>query len=135
VKTVEITDTQRRTLKNRLEQRFYELREQLRKELLASDEQHYIDLAGLVHDTGEASVADLLEDVELATVDRHIDEIRDIDAALLCIAHGTYGTCIDCEGPIESRRLEAQPTARRCHTCQTKLEDKPVSGAGRGPSL
>ena len=89
----------------------------------------------VVHDTGEASVADLLEDVELATVDRHIDEIRDIDAALLRIAHGTYGSCIDCEGPIESRRLEVQPTARRCHACQTKLEDKPVSETGRGPSL
>jgi len=132
---VEITDKQRRTLKNQLEQRFYELREQLRKELLASDEQRYIDLAGRVHDTGEASVADLLEDVELAIEDRHIDEIRDIDAALLRIAHGTYGTCSDCEGSIESRRLEAQPTALRCHACQTKLEDKPGSETGRGPSL
>jgi RNA polymerase-binding protein DksA len=132
---VEMTEQQQGKLKNRLEQRFYELRELIRNELLASDEQHYIDLAGRVHDTGEASVADLLEDIELATVDRHIDEIRDIDAALMRMAHGMYGTCLDCEEPIEFRRLEAQPTAQRCLACQTRLEEKPVSETGRGPTL
>ena len=130
-----LTDEQLRMLKDQLEKRFYALRETIRQELLASDEQRYIDLAGTVHDTGDASVADLLEDVDLATVDRHVDEIRAIDAALMHIAHATYGICSDCEEPIDFERLKAQPTALRCYRCQEKLENKPASEAGSGPAL
>ncbi len=130
-----ISEQQLHMLKNHLEQRFYELREQIRQELLASNEQHYIDLAGRVHDSGEASVADLLKDVNLATMDRHINEIRAIDAALMRMAHAMYGICSDCDGFIELERLKVQPTALRCHACQTKLEHKPGSEAGRFPTL
>jgi DnaK suppressor protein len=63
-------------LKKTLDDRFFELREEIRRELLESDNQHYIDIAGRVHDLGEASVADLLVDLQLASIDRHIQEIR-----------------------------------------------------------
>lgn len=106
----------------RLEERFRELRELIRQELLASDMEQYVDLAGRVHDSGDESVADLLADVNLAVIDRHVQEVRDVDAALLRIAAGTYGRCIECEEDIDAARLEAYPTAKRCHRCQSRHE-------------
>ncbi len=111
-----------RDLKKTLDDRFFELREEIRLELLKSDDQTYIALAGRVHDTGEASVADLLVDLQFAEIDRHIQEIRDIDAALLRIAGGRYGVCKDCNTSIRVERLKAYPTAKRCHRCQVNHE-------------
>jgi RNA polymerase-binding protein DksA len=116
-----------------LELRFRELREEIRQALLQSDEQSYIELAGRVHDMEEASVADLLVDVSLADIDRHVEEIRDIDAALGRIATGTYGVCTDCGEGIEVARLEAYPTAKRCRPCQVIQESRQT--APRGGSL
>jgi DnaK suppressor protein len=56
--------------------------------------------------------------------------LRAIDAALLRIALGTYGTCSDCERPIEAPRLEAAPHAERCLDCQTLHERTHFSRKG-----
>jgi DnaK suppressor protein len=130
-----LTDEQIRVFKRQLDRRLQALREEIRQELLESDQAHFIELAGQVYDTGEASVADLLEDVELADVSRHVGTMREIDAALLRIARGTYGSCIDCGRAIGIDRLEAQPTAARCQACQARWEEKPFGGSRRGSSL
>ena len=122
-----------RDLKKMLEDRFIDLREEIRLELLESDDQTYIALAGRVHDTGEASVADLLVDIQFADIDRHIREIRDIDAALMRIAGGNYGVCIDCNTTIDFKRLLAYVTAKRCHRCQVNHEH--VYSSVIGPSM
>lgn len=114
-----------------LERRFRELREEIRQALLQSDEQSYIELAGRVHDMEDESVADLLVDVSLADIDRHVEEIRDIDAALRRIATGTYGICTDCGEGIEVARLEAYPTAKRCRPCQVTQESRQTAPRGR----
>ena len=128
-----LTNDQIHDFKKILDDRFYELREEIRLELLESDDQHYIDLAGQVHDRGDASVADLLVDLQLASLDRHTEEIRDIDAALMRIAAGNYGVCINCEVSIETDRLKAYPTAKRCQPCQAGYENLHVGG--ETPSL
>jgi DnaK suppressor protein len=43
-------------------------------------------------------------------------------AALHRIDLGTYGTCVDCSGPVPEGRLEAKPEAARCVACQGKLD-------------
>jgi DnaK suppressor protein len=43
-------------------------------------------------------------------------------AALHRIDLGTYGTCVDCGGPVPEGRLEAKPEAARCVACQAKLD-------------
>ncbi|MDX2480940.1 MAG: TraR/DksA C4-type zinc finger protein [Desulfuromusa sp.] len=111
-----------RDLKKTLDDRFFDLREEVRLELLKTDDQTYIALAGRVHDIGEASVADLLVDLQLADIDRHIQEIRDIDAAFLRMAAGSYGVCNGCKTSIAIERLQAYPTAKRCHRCQVNHE-------------
>ena len=128
-----LNQEQLRKFKKILDKRFYDLREEIRIELLESDEEQYADLAGQVHDLEEQSVADLLVDVDLAIVDMHIDEIRDIDAALMRIASADYGVCEKCGGDIEIERLEVYPTARRCHPCQA-LHEKTHAG-NQTPSI
>ena len=108
--------------KRLLEDRYRKLREEIREELLESDNEHYIDLAGQVHDLEEESVADLLIDLDLAIIDLHVAEIREIDAALMRLARGEFGICADCADEIESGRLSAQPIARRCSPCQANFE-------------
>lgn len=117
-----LSDAQINELKQDLKSRFREIREEIRQELLASDNEQYIDLAGQVHDMEEESVADLLVDLNLAIIDRHIRELQAIDAALLRIAKNEYGICIDCGGEIGYPRLKANPAAARCHDCQERYE-------------
>jgi RNA polymerase-binding transcription factor DksA len=128
-----LTENQIRDFKKILDNRYFELREEIRIELLNTDEQSYIELAGQVHDIGEASVADLLVDLQLAEIDRHIREIRDIDAALLRIAAGEYGRCIDCQASVDAGRLGAYPTAKRCYRCQVSHEHNYAGDSG--PSM
>ena len=45
------------------------------------------------------------------------DEEQLIRAALKRIDDGTYGICLACGKPIESRRLEALPETERCLSC------------------
>ncbi|MDX1431197.1 MAG: TraR/DksA C4-type zinc finger protein [Gammaproteobacteria bacterium] len=113
-------------LRKRLRQRYRELREIIRDELIEADAERYSDLAELVHDLGDESVADLLADVNLAVIDHHIAEVRDIEAALARIGGGTYGECSDCGEAIDAARLEAYPTAKRCHRCQSRREQSHV---------
>jgi RNA polymerase-binding protein DksA len=109
---------QLRQLNQDLRERLLQLQKEIHQELLQSDNEQYIELAGQVHDTAEESVADLLADVNLAIVDRHIHEIRDIEEALMRVGDETYGICTDCDGDIAYERLQAYPTAKRCRDCQ-----------------
>lgn len=118
----DITPEQTKHLKQRLQQRYNALRNEIRDILLKSEEQHYIDLAGTVHDSGEESVADLLADLGIAAVDRHVTELRAIEAALQRINMGSYAMCSDCGGEITYARLNSYPTAVRCVSCQTQRE-------------
>jgi DnaK suppressor protein len=118
----QVDERQIETLRAELERRRAGLLQEIRDELLQSDDEHYVDLAERVHDVAEESVADLLSDVELAVIDRHIREVLDIEGALQRIAMGSYGICVDCEGPIVYRRLQAYPTASRCRDCQQHYE-------------
>lgn len=129
----ELTTEERKHFKQQLEARKRELLDETREVLLQQEEQHFTDLAGRVHDVEEESVADLLVDLNLAEIDRHIDELYDIEDALRRIEQQTYGECIDCSEPIGAKRLEAYPTAKRCHDCQERYEE--THAGGNRPSL
>lgn len=127
------SEQQKNAFRDQLLQRFYQLREEISQELLKSDNEHHIDLAGKVHDLEEESLANLLVDLQLATINREINELRDIDAALLRLAHSSYGICVDCDETIDLKRLQAIPTVKRCQRCQTLYEK--THKPGRHPSL
>ena len=82
------------------------------------------ELGGQVRDSAEESVADMLADLEIATITAEVEELKDIELALLRIKSATYGQCTDCGEDIGTDRLEANPAARRCFDCQTRFEDQ-----------
>ena len=105
-----------------LDSRARELREEIRELLLQSDEEHHRDLAGMVSDEGDESVANMLADLDAAFIDRHVRELREVESARRRLAAGTYGMCIQCGQGIDFERLAAYPTATRCFACEAQHE-------------
>lgn len=73
-----------------------------------------------------------LGDAASVTFDREMDYsleensahvLEAIDAALLRIEEGTFGTCRRCGKPIAAERLEAMPYATLCIECK-RLEER-----------
>ncbi len=116
------TKTQKADLARALEHRGQQLRDDVRTMLLQSGDEHYTQLAGRVHDRGDESVADMLNDLNSTLIDRHIHELREIDAARLRMVDGTIGRCISCDGEIGHPRLMAYPMAVRCIHCQEQFD-------------
>jgi len=128
-----LQDAQLEFLKQSLQKRSAELRGTIRQELLQTGQANYIELAGRVHDAGEESVADLLVDLDVAEIDRHADELREVEAALQRIASGTYGISEDSGEPIPFERLQAEPTARR--TVEEQAEYERMHGQTPRPNI
>lgn len=121
------------TLQAQLGAEYKRLIGEVQEELVGSGEQHYIDLATRVADMGDQSVAAALADLDAAMIDRHIHEMRELEAALARVAKGTFGVCVECGGDIGFERLKAYPTAARCIDCQSQ-HDKQFAHENR-PSL
>jgi RNA polymerase-binding protein DksA len=113
---------QEAVLKSTLKGRLDALLEEVRQDLLTSDDDRAALLADRVRDVGDESLADLIVDLDLADIDRDLEELRDVEAALARISLGAYGACLNCGGPIPVERLEAYPTAKRCQPCQRVYE-------------
>ena len=56
--------------------------------------------------------------------DRERQLLSKIDEALGRIDDGTFGTCLECEEPIEPRRLEARPVSDLCIACKERQEHR-----------
>jgi DnaK suppressor protein len=56
--------------------------------------------------------------------DRERQLLTKIDEALSRMEEGHFGTCQDCEEPIEPRRLEARPVSTLCISCKEKQEHR-----------
>jgi len=110
-------------LRGAMRQRRELLRDEVLSQLQQLDEGPMTELAGQVHDSGEESIADLLADLSIKGLEQANKEIILIENALLRIARGTYGYCVDCEDEIAVERLKANPAAERCVPCQEKFED------------
>ena len=116
----------RTTLKSRARQ----LRDEIQQTLRKSDDEQYTMIADQVRDLEDDSFADLMVDVNLAEIDRDLQELRLIDAAFLRMGDGTYGRCDSCDNPIEIARLRATPFASRCFDCQSAFERNHVQNIG-----
>lgn len=81
------------------------------------------DLTGDV-DFGEgfadAGAATAERNEVLGIIDNLHDLLEDVDAALVKIQEGSYGTCEDCGEEISPARMEFRPTSRYCVACKTK---------------
>ena len=128
----DLSDSQLRELRTMLERRQEEVGAEIQRELDESENERYADLAG-VGDLEDQALADLLVDQNLADIHHYVQEYRALDAALMRMARGEYGLCIDCGGPIAVDRLYVYPAALRCIDCQDRFE-KTHAGEGH-PTL
>jgi RNA polymerase-binding protein DksA len=120
---VALTKTQLNKIEHLLDRQYKALLEDVRDALEKSENQQYVELIDRAPaDRGDQATGDALADLNLAIIDRHVREIRDIEAARVRIADGSCGTCVDCGGDIGFERVLASPTAKRCYTCQQQHE-------------
>lgn len=123
----------------RLERRLRERREALRRDIENARREAQTDDAiaavAPVRDPGDESVAELAASANLTLLDREVQELREVEAALERIREGTYGLCEDCGREIERERLEAYPTATRCIEDQQRYERQRAGGVDITPSL
>jgi len=117
-----LSKEEKTALEGVLRQRLAALMEEVRQDLLKSDDDRAAMLADRVRDVGDESMADLIVDLDLADTDRDLQELKDVEAALMRMRLGTYGICMHCGGPIQVERLAAYPTAKRCQPCQAMHE-------------
>jgi RNA polymerase-binding protein DksA len=110
-------------LAGQLDRRYTSLLDEVRAALEQSENQQYVELIGRAPaDIGDQSVGDALADLNLALIDRHVRELRDIEATRARLSDRRFGACIDCGQDIGYERLLAYPTAKRCVVCQRQRE-------------
>jgi RNA polymerase-binding protein DksA len=118
-----LTKTQLDELTGQLNAARQTLLQEIRGELENSGNQQRIELLNREPgDSGDESLANALADFNVQQLDRHIQALRDIEAAFQRIKAGAYGICVDCGDDIAFARLQAYPTAKRCIVCQEKRE-------------
>ncbi len=117
-----LTMQQIEELRQKLRQELTPLVAQTSKQMRSDEKTSYIDIATNVPDAADEAMADTMVDTENALIGRHLQQIRDIDAALERIQLGVYGICMNCGCEIGIDRLIAYPTAKRCIECQSQRE-------------
>jgi DnaK suppressor protein len=128
-----LTDTQARQLSRQIDQRRAFLLQEMRADAERLRDEPYAEHAGPAPDSGDASLATLIADLEQADLTRDLDELRALEAASERVREGSYGVCVDCGADIGFERLRATPTATRCLRCQERHEK--TFGGEPKPSL
>jgi DnaK suppressor protein len=70
-------------------------------------------------------------DIEMGSLERDSNRLREVGMALRRINGGTFGICAGCEEAINPKRLAAIPWASSCIVCQEAL-DRGASDRGYG---
>ena len=118
-----LTHGQVAKLEKKLNAQYKSLLEEVRDALEHSENQQYVEMIGrMPADSADQASGDALADLNLAIIDRHVREIRDIEATRVRVRDGSFGSCVDCRSDIDFERLLAYPTAKRCYRCQRQHE-------------
>ncbi len=117
-----ITKNQIDTLQGIMEMELARLVDETQDEMDPELKANINDIDGGAADVDDEAVADTLVDIDNAIIGLHLQNARDLNAALDRIQAGVYGICIDCSDDIGFERLSAYPTAKRCIKCQSLHE-------------
>jgi DnaK suppressor protein len=122
-----MTDTATRTadLRKMLSERRREMQDEVQRRMRDGR----TDRPKEVRDVLEHSDADSRGDIEFALLQMRAETLTRIDAALVRLDAGKYGSCFECEGEISEQRLRALPFAVRCQACEKRREQE--QGAAR----
>lgn len=118
----QLTSSQKQQIADALAARKAALCSEIQSELERSGHEHFADLAGEVADAGDASVADMLIDQDIAIVTRQVEELTQVEAAQKHVADEDFGNCAECDAEIGLNRLLVVPQATRCIVCQGQHE-------------
>lgn len=80
-------------------------------------------------DSGDRLFARNESEIEIGEAERDRNELEAIERTLGRIREGSYGVCAECGVEIPRKRLEAQPLASRCTSCQEARESRGVRTA------
>jgi RNA polymerase-binding transcription factor DksA len=116
-----LSPLQRGTLADVLQRRLASLEQHSETQLddLTQAQHAYQTLQQDPHDAPQRSGA---EEVEAAVADIDNREFSAVTQALLRIHSADYGLCLDCHLSIGFERLQLEPQALRCTSCQTLYE-------------
>jgi RNA polymerase-binding transcription factor len=117
-----LSATQRETLQHLLhdmrEKEVQEIEEQIGRKLDIGMTRK-IDAA---MDVGDWASLDLAEGVDHTILEMRYRTYKEIADAFRRLESGTYGACESCGGEIPMNRLTAEPFARYCVHCLTRME-------------
>lgn len=75
-------------------------------------------------DETDLAASEINQNLMFKLRDRERQLLSKIDEALERMDEGTFGTCEECEEPIEPRRLEARPVSTLCIACKERQEHR-----------
>jgi len=75
-------------------------------------------------DETDLAASEINQNLVFKLRDRERQLLTKIDEALARMDEGSFGTCEECEEPIEPRRLEARPVSTMCIACKERQEHR-----------
>lgn len=75
-------------------------------------------------DETDLAASEINQNLVFKLRDRERQLLGKIDEALERIEEGSFGTCTECEEPIEAKRLEARPVSDLCIACKERQEHR-----------
>ncbi|MEN9775398.1 MAG: hypothetical protein RL322_2468 [Pseudomonadota bacterium] len=115
-----LTDEQMTGLRDQMRARSRVLEAEIATKLRESTED--FEELGRTGDQADLAWAETESGLDLAEAQRDIEEWRGLRDALRRIDEGRYGLCADCGAEVPIERLQLQPLAVRCVSCQTRRE-------------
>jgi DnaK suppressor protein len=106
--------------------------EEVRQNMSAQKAAQLVSRLDIPSDEGDLSQQHHEEWIFLNRNTIDIKLLREVSDALRRIDQGTYGSCMECEEPISTKRLDAVPWARYCVTCQEAIAARIEAGDYEG---
>jgi RNA polymerase-binding protein DksA len=82
------------------------------------------DISGYSFHMADVATDNYDREFSLGLAGNERELLFEIDAALLRIKDGSFGSCQECEKPISQTRLKAVPHAKLCIKCQEAREKR-----------
>ena len=96
--------------------------DQMTNEALRLDDAGNSNLSNVPLHMADVGTENFDQEFTLGLIENEQETLELINEALARIDQGTFGTCVECKGPIARPRLEAIPYTRYCIDCARKLE-------------
>jgi DnaK suppressor protein len=106
--------------------KFHDLLEKKRKAVVENAKKTLTDHMVLdpndLPDEMDLASSEYLQSFEFRLRGREKSHLAKLDLALRKIEEGVFGICVECEEPINKKRLEARPETQLCIRCKEDQE-------------